>query len=115
MPLPRSEEFESQRGQDSSAPAVVDGCRKWNFRLTVQTVEGEDVWEIREIYYDTDGTVSNWSLDAVAASGSSWIEWADELAWMFRVVSYPVFDLDTEDWCDRSRKPLAAVKFGEPA
>lgn len=93
---------------------VGDTRRGWNFRLTVQTLEGEDVWEVREVYYDTDGTVRNWSIYAIAAAGSTWVEWADEQSRMFRLVGYPVFDLDTGGWCDRFRKPLIAVKFGDP-
>lgn len=84
----------------------TDGRPKhWNFRLTVRTCQDEEIWEVREIYYDDVGEVSTFSVDPIAASGSSWLECADELARMVGIIAYPAFDLDTLQWCDHKRRP----------
>jgi hypothetical protein len=77
----------------------------WNYRLTVETVDDEEVWALREIYYDDDGNVTLWSQDPVGAVGDSWMECADTLARMAAVIGYPAYDLDARCWVDHKRRP----------
>jgi hypothetical protein len=80
----------------------------WNYRLTVQTCDDVSLWEVREIYYADDGSVTSWSKDPITASGESWLECADDLSRMAGVISLPAFDLDAQAWCDRKRRPQEA-------
>lgn len=80
----------------------------WNYRMTVETCDDEDVWALREVYYDDDGNVTSWSKDPVTPIGTSWREFADELSRMSGVIGQLAFDLDTKAWCDRRRKPREA-------
>lgn len=96
---------------DNEKPASHREARltTWNYRLTVQTVDGEDEWAVREIYYDETGTPVNWSASSVAASGSSWLACADELSRMAGVVGLPAWDIDASRWCDRRRESVGAA------
>lgn len=78
----------------------------WNYRLTVQSVDDNEAWEVREIYYDADGEVSRWSVDAVAALGDSWTEVADDLSRMVAATGHAAFDLDAKQWVDHKRNPV---------
>lgn len=80
----------------------------WNYRLTVRCLDDEEVWEVREIFYDDAGQVTAWSQDPVAPAGLSWYECEEEIAHMAAVTSSPVFDLDTLGWVDRERRPTPA-------
>lgn len=83
----------------------------WNYRLTVQTCEDEEVWAVREIYYDAAGDAATWSANPIAAQGSNWLECTMELVQLTGIVRFPAFDLDTRQWCDSQRRPSTA-KFG---
>jgi hypothetical protein len=79
----------------------------WNYRLTVETVDDEQVWSVRELYYDDTGEVVNWTQDAVGPSGESWKECANDLSRMVHAMALPAFDVDAGAWCDRHRRPVA--------
>lgn len=76
----------------------------WNYRMTVRSCKEEEIWEIREIYYDDNGNVTAWSKDPIAAMGTSWRELADELSRMSSVSGHRAFDLDTKAWCNHKRQ-----------
>jgi hypothetical protein len=79
----------------------------WNYRLTVQTVDDTEVWEVREIYYDASGNVASWTKEPVTASGETWLECSDDLSRMSGVIGLPAFDLDTKQWVNHKRKPVS--------
>lgn len=70
----------------------------WNYRLTRTTVEGEEAWGIREIYYDEAGEVMHWTEDTVAAHGETREELADDMNRMAQALAMPAFDVDTKTW-----------------
>lgn len=70
----------------------------WNYRMTVQKVDGEEVWDIRELHYDAEDRVIGWTADPVGPHGSSWRELREDLLRMSKVVGKPAFDLDTRRW-----------------
>lgn len=78
----------------------------WNYRMTVRSCKDEEIWEIREIYYDDDGNATSWSKDPIAAMGTTWRELAEELARMSSVIGDQIFDLDTKAWCDMKRRAV---------
>lgn len=82
---------------------------QWNYRLTVQTCDGANVWELRAIYYDAEGNVSAWSADPAVAFGESWQECADDLTRMASVIGDEAYDLDAKRWVDHNRHPLEAA------
>ncbi len=77
----------------------------WNYRVTRRKVRttvdvGETVeeylFELREVYYNEDGSVQSWTEEPVHAVGDTWMELADTLAIMGRAIGIPVLDLDRE-------------------
>ena len=42
----------------------------WNYRRTVQLVDGEELWDIRELYYH-DGAVTMWTSDPASPHGET--------------------------------------------
>lgn len=74
----------------------------WNYRVTRTRVPdgcvggGEDMYEIREVYYDDDKAIVSWSQDPIAPFGESWREVAEDLVRMQRAVVLPVVDLTGE-------------------
>lgn len=86
----------------------AEGSRgHWNYRLTVQTVEGVEVWTVRELHYDDENNVTGWTENAASPYGESWQECAEDLLTMSGVVGLPAYDLDTKTWVDDRRKPIS--------
>ena len=82
--------------------------KHWNYRLSVETVDGEETWGIREIYYDQEGVVVNWSKDPQTPTGSTPEEWFNEIARMWSVsLLSTVWDVNAERWVDKDRKPMS--------
>jgi len=77
---------------------MADDFMGWNYRLTVQKVGDEQVWAVREFYYDEAGNVVAWTEDAVHAEGETWDEVANDLEHMGEALTQPTFDLDTQTW-----------------
>lgn len=75
-------------------PSVEGGVPEtsWNYRVTRTKIDGEYVFEIREVYY-THGQPHSWSRDPIAPHGESWHELAEDLVKMQSAVSVPVLDL----------------------
>lgn len=69
----------------------------WNYRMTVQTVDGEEVWAVRELYY-RDGAVEMWSQDPDHPQGETQAELHDDMVRYADAVNHPAFDLDTMTW-----------------
>lgn len=70
----------------------------WNYRLTVQTVHGEEVWAIRELYYDKDGKVHMWSEHPDHPQGETLGELRDDIVRYTDALNHPALDLDTMTW-----------------
>lgn len=76
------------------------GCAmSWNYRVVRESVpvlgtsESEDVFTIREIYYDDDGRPELWSSDACHPQGETFNELCDDLGFMFRALGEPVLEM----------------------
>lgn len=72
----------------------------WNYRVTrthVTTPDGpQNVYEIREAYYDENGQVTSWSENPIAPYGETWHELAEDLVKMQRAISMAIIDLTGE-------------------
>lgn len=91
----------------------------WNYRVTRTKVDGEDVYEIREVYY-TYGQPHSWSRDPIAPHGESWHELAEDIVKMQRAVAMPVLDLIGDKPRDmtskeRARSRVPSTSEGEGA
>lgn len=73
-------------------------CHHWNYRMTVQTIYGEEVWEVRELYYNASDEVLGWTAEPVGPSGSTWRELREDMKRMADVVGKPAYDLDERTW-----------------
>lgn len=68
----------------------------WRYAVTVLRGDGEDVYEVREVYTGPDGS-SSWTKDAVGPSGDSWGDLAEALIDMQRdVFGRRVLDITDE-------------------
>lgn len=71
----------------------------WDYRIVHHTkpdgAGGQaDVYEVHEVYYSTDGTVSMWSEDAMKPYGES-LDWLkNDLQWMTQALDKPVLERD---------------------
>ncbi len=73
---------------------TLDG---WNYRVTVTRYEPapgvhEDLYELREVYYEGD-RVSMWTANAIAPSGESVEDLRANLAQMEQAFTRPTLDL----------------------
>lgn len=64
----------------------------WRYCMTRDLVDGECVFEVREVYTGSDGRLS-WTADPVYPNGSSWRDCANDIALMSRAVNGRVLDL----------------------
>lgn len=85
----------------------------WNYRVTRTRVDGEYVFEIREVYY-THGQPHSWSRDPIAPYGESWHELGEDLVKMQRAISMPVFDLTGDKPRDMSLKEMVRTRTEKP-
>ena len=77
----------------------------WNYRRTVQLVDGEEQWDIRELYY-YDGAVTFWTVDPSYPHGDTDDELRADLERYSDALNHPAFDLDTRQW----REPFEPVQ-----
>jgi hypothetical protein len=70
----------------------------FNYRVTVQRIDGEEDWAVRELYYDSNGNVVLWSKDPIGMAASTYPELVAELNRFVEAMAEPVFDLDAQDW-----------------
>ena len=70
----------------------------WNHRVTKATIDGETVYEIREVYYDLPTTSDGigWTQDASAPYGETLDELRQDLERMLAALDKPVIDIDEE-------------------
>jgi len=71
---------------------------KWNYRFCVETVPDgiggtEDVWTVREIYYDDKGKPDGFTAEAASAQGSTFIQCANDLSRMGEGLQGPCYDI----------------------
>lgn len=69
----------------------------WNYRI-VKTREGpagqeQDIYTIREVYYDEDGEIKGWTENPCHPFGETWMECADDHAIMGRAIGMPIVDV----------------------
>lgn len=70
----------------------------WNHRMTVELVEGEELWGVRELYYDVDDNVVGWTAETVTPHGETVEELRADLARFHATAEKPAFDVDTRTW-----------------
>ena len=78
----------------STDPARID---HWNYRLARHTEDGEDVYDIREVYYNANGVELLWTDVPAAPHGVSNVELAGDLEEMLEATTRPRFDLDAAE------------------
>jgi len=54
----------------------------WSYRPTVEVIDGEDQWVVREVFFDGDGGVQGWTRDGVTAVGDTRAELIELLTLM---------------------------------
>ncbi len=99
---------------EQSAEKDVAPASSWNYRVTRIKVDGEDVYEIREVYY-THGQPHSWSADPIAPHGESWHELAEDIVKMQSAVSRPALDLTGEKPRDMTVTEMVRSRVTSPA
>lgn len=77
----------------------------WNYRVCKETYvtgepEGEIGYTVREVYYNSDGSIWGATEGAKGIYGSDLHEIEDGLAKMQQALTRPVLDLDTLEFSD---------------
>ena len=65
----------------------------WNYRVVKMKGAGllsEDFYDIREVYYNEDGSVKAWSQEGADPSGDDLLELAQCMARIMRAITEPV-------------------------
>jgi hypothetical protein len=72
----------------------------WNYRMTVQGHGEDEVWTLREMYYDRKDKVLGWSEDPVPLLAESHAGIREELINFMDAGNRPAYDLNREVWVD---------------
>jgi hypothetical protein len=64
----------------------------WNHRVIKE--EGEDLFQIHEVYYDDEGNIVTWTAEPVAPCGESLEILIKEIAMFLQAVDKPVLHVD---------------------
>ena len=80
----------------------------WNYRFCVETVPDgiggtEDVWTVREVYYDDEGKVNGFSADPMHAQSESCTGLADELLRMTNGFQLPNYRIEGNELTEIGR------------
>lgn len=67
----------------------------WNHRVMRGVAYGETFFSIREVFYDDDGTVQNWTADPIDPYGETLDELKTCLEQMLAACDQPVLDAET--------------------
>jgi len=65
----------------------------WNYRVMRETVKGERLFSIHEVYYDEAGFVKAWSVDAVKPGGETYKALTQDFTNYQRAFAKPVIDV----------------------
>jgi hypothetical protein len=68
----------------------------WNHRVFRKKHPSGDVLGIHECFYDEDGKVNGWTLDAIAPQGDNLDELRVELERMLKCLDEPILDYSDE-------------------
>lgn len=77
----------------------------WRYIPTRDVSDGEEIWFIREVYTDADGSLS-WTVDPVLPFGNS-------LASLKRDLAMMAADLERGDFLDMTLTPPRLVEVSE--
>ncbi|MEM4258069.1 MAG: hypothetical protein QXL17_02815 [Candidatus Thermoplasmatota archaeon] len=66
----------------------------WNHRVFKIPSEYESCYEIREVYYNEDGTIHGTTVHAVAPRGNSIESLKKVIGWMLQSTEYPILEED---------------------
>lgn len=82
----------------------------WNHRVCKEDKEGTILYNIREVFYNTDGTIyaiSNdssqplvWTEEEDTEEGEILSDLEEQIRWFLKAVSHPVIDLATVEYTD---------------
>lgn len=69
----------------------------WNYRFVRRQSPNpdgtmEEIFDVREVYYNADGSIQAWSSEPAHASGETKLELADDLSMMFAAIQKPVLE-----------------------
>jgi hypothetical protein len=66
----------------------------WNYRMTRRVVDGEPIFEVREVYYDDKGEINGWTENPASPAGDTKLELMDAISRMSSCIGSAVVDID---------------------
>jgi hypothetical protein len=66
----------------------------WNYRMTKRVVDGQPVFEVREVYYDDGGRINGWTKDPATLAGDTKMELMGVVSRMSSCIGAAVVDID---------------------
>jgi len=64
----------------------------WNYRVTREVVGGEDVYAVREFYYEND-EIKAWSVDPKGPRGDTYVELVTDYTMFAAAFNHPTLDI----------------------
>lgn len=91
--------------------ADIDAPRKggWNYRICRETIDGDFLFSLREVYYDDEGNPNGWTAEPVDFAGDTWKDVAEGISLASGCIGGAILDLDTTEWIKPGPKSSTRV------
>lgn len=66
----------------------------WNYRIMKRVIDGVDVHEIHEVYYNPDGSIKAWTETSITPTGEDLEELKKDFSHQLLAFDSPVLDYD---------------------
>lgn len=66
----------------------------WNYRIFKKKLAGHDVYEMHEVYYNSDGSIKGWTENSIIPTGETPEELKQDFSRQLLAFESPVLDYD---------------------
>lgn len=66
----------------------------WNYRIFKKKLAGQDVYEMHEVYYDSDGSIRGWTENSITPTGETPEELKQDFSRQLLAFELPILDVD---------------------
>lgn len=80
----------------------------WNHRVIKETIHGEDVYSVREVFYNDDDSIMAYTLEPVDIVGESIDALREYLQWCLNCLDKPVLIDGEVTFVDRDEPQVAS-------
>lgn len=66
----------------------------WNYRIFKKNLAGHDVYEIHEVYYNSDGSIKGWTENSIIPTGETSEELKQDFSKQLLAFESPILDYE---------------------